>query len=212
MINKYALAFATLVFLPPVAYGADPTHCRETTVKRKILKTSVADIKTIAGREYEIVLPLVQGSTFSISIDQNDGFKLEELKDGRIWLRHFHERDPYTRQPKFIASAKLALDSQGLWFRGSAFLTDGSEVGEYFVYQLPSAGTAGGHSKCRQNGSATPCKTVHFEYFDNLDSANFAHKPLIGTNVVELAGKPSDYCLNGELQTGEGDGDEGPED
>lgn len=101
---------------------------------------------------------------------------------------------------------RLRSGTSNLWAHGVAKDPTGKPVGEYYLYRLAD------YQSCRHRHvksppySGGPCRSLHFEYFDENDGPSKTDLPVLGANVKEST---EDNC-GGDDQTDEGDGDEGP--
>jgi|CXWL01.1.fsa_nt_gi hypothetical protein len=188
------------------------THCRfgvPTNVTWQISEIALADLNTWPSNNYQIVKDFKNWEHASITILLGDRFDI--VSAGTVAkLRHFRY-DPKTWRPILVASAELALDNGHLWAKGDVYKPSSTDkMGEYFVYRIPDSDGTPRVCEHTKVGSGTSCSSVHIEFFDKNDTTMANRKPKLTTgNVVKLADVTA--CGTGSSQTGEGDGDEGPE-
>ncbi len=194
--------------------GRLPTHCRliqSKSYKLPIMDFGIADIVTAPRQNYEIVKQFPIGGN-SIKIYQYDRMYVTLQSNGSIEVEQKRE---IGGKWQLVGKGKLTMDGSKLWMRGPANEVDlaGKEttVGEYFAFRVSDSGTHHGYSACQHKRATAPfvCKRFHFEFYETNDTANSGHKPSVGYNVVPFS-SVSD-CVAPASQTGEGDGDNGPE-
>jgi len=188
-----------------------PTHCRISgPVQRWPIKAiSSSDLESGPNRNWEIVHDYATGTESpKIRIGATDRFKIASTgASGEMQLEHYKkgQADP-------TASALIKIDSVGkLWARGRAKLRGANDsIGEYYVFRIPDNHHNVSQKCMHSKGDITlPCSTLHFEYFEDDDDDNIQEKPVLDYNVIKITEEaPRSEKL---LQTGDGDGDNGPD-
>ena len=149
--------------------------------------------------DYEIVMDLRPTPPAArIHIVLGDRFEISQGAGGLV-LTHLRGGETVGR------SDNVTVDPSGLWASGVATVPPFSgRVGDYFLYLVEDSPISR-HSNAEAMRLTGPCTQVHFEYFDDSDAESVSHRPVLGTTVFDIAGHP----LSGQLETDEGDGDEG---
>lgn len=207
-LGAAVLTSVCALYATGVAFAADPTHCRKPTDQKyqwRVVPSTNADFVSPLNKHWQIVSDYRPGVPAAISIEEKDRFEITD--SGGLKLVHLKSvqgnYEPFAR-------ADLTLGGGGLWASGDAKLESSKQdVGEYFVYQLPMRDSTHGYGKCKYPGATSAsCRSLHFEYFDDQDSAVQKDKPKIGVNVVEQ--QDPALCKHTGDQTDDGDGDLGP--
>lgn len=100
-------------------------------------------------------------------------------------------------KPNSPNSPALKSGGGGLWVEGEAHTSAGL-VGTYYLYKLDDRPTCKHREK-----SGTSCRQIHVEFFD---TSLTDWRPEVGGTILPIE---HDLCISGELETDDGDGDEG---
>lgn len=191
---------------------ANPTHCRYGKApdhRWPIFTITVADLKSGKDHNWHILHDFaMRPPKPELVIDPNDRFIIVDgAASGELSLVHTREISGKYQE---IARGTLTMNASMLWASGRAVLkTTGKEIGDYFVFRIPD--NQNNHTKkCEHpnNYGAASCPSLHVEYFEDSDIKNLPFKPVLGTNVKPTSSAAS--CII-SFETGDGDGDNGPD-
>lgn len=189
------------------------THCRfgpPGNGSWQISPINYADIRTGSKRNFEVVLDYDNSTKARIKIDLRDRFTIESTGEtGPASLTHYKR---INGAYKAVARATILIEKPDkLWASGGAIEETGkTRVGEYFVFRIPDSD--GEPRSCDHSvNTKTTCQSLHIEYFDANEGPDVLDQrpKLVDDNVVPL--KEVSSCGDGNMESGEGDTDEGPD-
>lgn len=187
------------------------THCRfgpPGNGSWQISPIKYAHIRTGSKRNFEVVLDYDNSAKARITIELRDRFTIESTDAGPASLTHYKL---IGGAYKAVARATIMIEeSDTLWAAGDAIEEKGKKpVGEYFVFRIPDSD--GEPRLCDHSLNKTSCQSLHIEYFDANEGADVLNQrpKLVADNVVPL--KDVGSCGEGNMESGEGDTDEGPD-
>lgn len=190
----------------------NPTHCRHGKApdhRWPIFTITTADLKSGKDHNWHILHDFaMRPANPELVIDPKDRFIIiDGAKSDELSLVHTRE---ISGKYKEIARATITIKGAMLWASGRAVLkTSGKEIGDYFVFRIPD-NLNNRTKKCEHpnNYGAISCPSLHVEYFEDTDIKNLPFKPVLGTNVKPTSSAAS--CII-SFETGDGDGDNGPD-
>lgn len=181
---------------------SQPTHCRYDVINGvpkvwwilKATPTDFVNLTTPQQHDYEIIYSNIVPAGSPIAIETGDQIVIKS--GATVSLEHYDSAG--LPKPNNPGSPKLTAGSRDLWVQGDAHAPSGNVVGTYYLYKLDD------RSVCKhRNSTGAPCRQIHVEFFLNSLTT---WRPVDGITILPIS---DPKCLEGQLETDDGDGDEG---